>query len=175
MVIFKTHEDLSTRQINELIQSNQELNQQIKMQEAAIENLSSPHNSTGGNNDEVIKLKKQIDDLKSQQKTILTENSELKSQMLAKRSLKITYDSLVSLSSRFIKEATEYSASVAGYPGDTHIELILTGKIIYQISCKLRVGFQIIKNLLFEKLIEHHNRHKECHHNGEQCHPQKLA
>ena len=46
--------------INELIQSNQELNQQIKIQEAAIENLSSPHNSTGGNNDEVIKLKKQI-------------------------------------------------------------------------------------------------------------------
>ena len=109
--IFKTHEDLSTRQINELIQSNQELNQQIKIQEAAIKNLSSPHNSTGGNNDEVIKLKKQIYDLKSQQKTILTENSELKSQMLAKRSLKITYDSLVSLSSRFIKEATEYSAS----------------------------------------------------------------
>ena len=59
----------------------------------------------------IIKLKKQIYDLKSQQKTILTENSELKSQMLAKRSLKITYDSLVSLSSRFIKEATEYSTS----------------------------------------------------------------
>lgn len=55
--IFKTHEDLSTRQINELIQSNQELNQQIKKQEAAIENLSSNHNATGGNNDEVIKLK----------------------------------------------------------------------------------------------------------------------
>ena len=55
--IFKTHEDLSTRQINELIQSNQELNQQIKIQEAAIENLSSPHNSTGGNNDEVIYIK----------------------------------------------------------------------------------------------------------------------
>lgn len=109
--IFKTHEDLNTRQINELIQSNQELNQQIKKQEAAIENLSSNHNATGGNNDEVLKLKKQINDLKAQQKTILTENSELKSQMLAKRSLKITYDSLVSLSSRFIKEATEYSAS----------------------------------------------------------------
>ncbi len=109
--IFKTHEDLNTRQINELIQSNQELNQQIKIQEAAIENLSSNHNATSGNNDEVLKLKKQINDLKAQQKTILTENSELKSQMLAKRSLKITYDSLVSLSSRFIKETTEYSAS----------------------------------------------------------------
>ena len=109
--IFKTHEDLSTRQINELIQSNQELNQQIKIQEAAIENLSSPHNSTGGNNDEVIYIKKQIYDLKSQQKTILTENSELKSQILAKRNLKATYDSLISLSSRFINDTKGHSAS----------------------------------------------------------------
>ncbi len=109
--IFKIHEDLNTRQINELIQSNQELNQQIKKQEAAIETLSSNHSSTLVNNDEVLKLKKQINNLKSQQKTILTENSELKSQMLAKRNLKITYDSLISSSSRFIKEAAGYSAS----------------------------------------------------------------
>ena len=59
----------------------------------------------------LFKLKKQIYDLKSQQKTILTENSELKSQILAKRNLKATYDSLISLSSRFINDTKGHSAS----------------------------------------------------------------
>lgn len=111
--IFKSHEDMNTRQINELIQSNNELNRQIKNQEAKINSLSSNQSSVNNNhtNDELVSLKKQLNDLKSQQKAILNENSELKDQMLAKRNLKLTYDTLITSASRFIKDAKNYSAA----------------------------------------------------------------
>ena len=113
--IFKSHEDMNAKQVSELIQHNNELNQQIKIQEAQINTLSSNPPADDNAESELLALQKQVHDLKLQQKTILSENSELKQQMVATRNLKSAYDTLLSAASHFTREAEHYSGSEASY------------------------------------------------------------
>lgn len=108
--IFKNHDDLNTRQINELIQANTELNHQIKQQETQIEALSSASDKPSDNS-ELLTLKKQIESLKAQKDAILSENSELKNKMMAARTLKSAYDDLITAASHFMSEAKGHDAS----------------------------------------------------------------
>ncbi len=108
--IFKNHDDLNTRQINELIQTNTELNHQIKQQETQIEALSSASDKPSDNS-ELLTLKKQIESLKAQKDAILSENSELKNKMMAARTLKSAYDDLITAASHFMSEAKGHDAS----------------------------------------------------------------
>ena len=100
--LFKEHDDLSNKQIDDLIKANNELNRQIKQQETKISSLSS-------DSDELAELKTQIKTLKEQQRSILSENSELKQKMLITRNLKSTYDDLLAVASRFIHDAEKVS------------------------------------------------------------------
>lgn len=108
--IFKNHDDLNTRQINELIQANTELNHKIKQQETQIEALSSASDKPSDNS-ELLTLKKQIESLKAQKDAILSENSELKNKMMAARTLKSAYDDLITAASHFMSEAKGHDAS----------------------------------------------------------------
>ncbi len=106
--IFKNHDDLNARQLNELIQANNELNHKIKQQETKIEALSSAPNKPS---DELLTLKNQIESLKAQKDAILSENSELKKKMMAARILKSAYDDLIAAASHFMSEAKGHDAS----------------------------------------------------------------
>lgn len=108
--IFKNHDDLNTRQLNELIQANNELNHKIKQQETKIELLSSASDKPS-NDSELLTLKNQIETLKAQKDAILSENSELKKRMIAARTLKSAYDDLIAAASHFMSEAKGHDAS----------------------------------------------------------------
>ena len=108
--IFKNHDDLNTRQLNELIQANNELNHKIKQQETKIEVLSSSSDKPSDDS-ELLTLKNQIESLKAQKDAILSENSELKKKMMAARTLKSAYDDLIAAASHFISESKGHDAS----------------------------------------------------------------
>lgn len=108
--IFKEHDDLNTRQLNELIQVNNELDRKIKQQQTQIEAISSASDKPSDNS-ELLTLKKQIESLKAQKDAILSENSELKNKMMATRTLKSAYDDLIAAASHFMSEAKGHDAS----------------------------------------------------------------
>ncbi len=109
--IFLTHEEMSSKQINELVKNNNELSLEIKRKEAEINALSSSHSDNGTANDELINLKNQLAELRTQKNIILNENSALKEQLLASRNLKAAYDSLIAAASRFILDSKKVTIS----------------------------------------------------------------
>lgn len=108
--IFKEHDDFNTRQLNELIQVNNELDRKIKQQQTQIEAISSASDKPSDDS-ELLTLKNQIESLKAQKDAILSENSELKKKMMAARTLKSAYDNLIAAASHFVSEAKGHDAS----------------------------------------------------------------
>ena len=102
---------MSSKQINELVKNNNELSLEIKRKEAEINALSSSHSDNGTANDELINLKNQLAELRTQKNIILNENSALKEQLLASRNLKAAYDSLIAAASRFILDSKKVTIS----------------------------------------------------------------